>query len=520
MRALLVCALAMCVLGAGVSGCKPKQSKAERQALQMEALRQDVEAQFAEILALQSMGQMDDAMALLEKCFADKKYAIYRTRFFTQKIDLLLVQDKCEEAGKLILTTWAKDAQLAQSVFGRVRAYYQDKRDNEAMLAWCKQLLGMGETFPKHLRSQVLEWQLSAATTLDDIAAITDAVGQMVAELSPDKAMPLLQQAINSMIGAAKFDQVSAVIGCLASHQEYRDVVVTTNLKSLVAQKDWEKVSGAFEACAAQLKDDVLSTLLRQTFATLQKSGQIALLEKTCHGIFMAAPTKKVSASYAARIWVDIGMMANKNVLQERLVALLDAKIQAEQVAMLFERYFYEFVEDHAAIKNLCVLGERIMSECSDQETKDSLKVKVLDGAFIREDYDLVLQMLERGIPDKPKEWHDMSIPKVKAHRALAQNKTQEAIEYFREFTKVMAASGPEEEHDPTTGVAYSKEWILARNAHRIATLYDTLSDAANAAKAREEAKAHFAAARVKAEKDTDTLKVLVQEMQEMGFSQ
>jgi len=516
--------LAVCVLVGGGSGCRSKQRKSDRQALQAQALCQEVEARFAEILDLQTQGQMDTALALLDKCLANKKYKAHRSGFFSRKVDLLIAQDKGSETGALVLKTWQKEPQLAQSVFGRVHAYHLGKRDHAAALAWCGELLalGKGKMLPQGLRPQALEWQLAAAAAVGDPAAIGSGVGEIIRDLRPEKAVPLLQKTVNAMISAGQFEQAAAVLASLGASQEgaareYRDFAATANLKSLLAQKDWQGVQGAVETCAAQLNDDVLAALLRQTFQTLQKSQQIQLLEKICHSVFQTAASKTTSAGYAARIWVDIGMLTDKRVLRERLVALLDAKVSADQVASLFERYFYEFVEDHEAIKSLCAVGQRIAEACQEEDAKNAMKLKLLDGAFIVEDYDLVLTMLERGVPDKPKEWHAMSIPKVKAHRALVHKKTEEAIGYFREFMKAMNEVGPDEEHDPTTGVAYSKEWILGRNALRIAELYDSLSDAANAAKARAEAKAFFDTALEKAGKDDNTLKLLKEELKEMG---
>ena len=525
MRALAVCVLSVCVLVAGMSGCKPKQSKAERLALQAEALRQEVESLFVKAGELQTSGQMDAAVGLLDKGFANAKYKMYRMRFFSQKIDLLLAQDKGEEAGGLILKTWEKEPQLAQGMFGRMRAYYQDKQDNPAIRAWCKRLLDMGKggTLPKGLRPQVLEWLLAAAMALDDIAAITDTADRLIAGLEPHVAAPHLQQAITSMISDKKFSQASELITHLAAHagagaQEYKDLAATANLKNLIAQNDWPKVPEAFEACAAQLKDEALLALFRQTFPALQKNQHVALIEAICQRTFLTAPSKKASANYAARLWVDIGVMADKRALAERLVALLDANVQAEEVGMLLERHFYQLVEDLDAIKNLCVICERIMGACTDQETIQSLKVKQMDGAFITENYDLALELLESGISDKPKAWHDMSIPKVKAHRALAQNKPLDAIGYFREFMTVLSASETKEEHDPTTGVVYSREWILGWNAHRIAGIYASIPDTENAAKAHEEAKAFFDQALKKAKDDADTLKVLKEELKAIGL--
>ena len=516
--------LSVCAFG--ISGCKDKQKASEQQTLQAEAVRLEVENQVAEILDLQEKGHTEDAMALLDTCLADKKYNAHWPRFFAQKVDLLLTQDKCEDARVLVLKTLAKQPQLAQSACTRISLYYQNRRDHAAMLDWCKELLlmGKGKTLSQDLRQQILEWQLSATAALGDPVAIGNIVTQILTELRPEQATPLLQQVINTLLASGRIEQISAMLACLESNKkgtakEYKDLIAATNLRSLLVQKDWLNVPDAVEACAKQLNDESLLALLRQAFATLQKNQQTALLEEVGQSVFLTVPSKGKSAGYVARIWMEIGMLADKRVFPERLIALLEAKVPAEQIANLFEYYFYEFVEDHETIKSLCVIGERIVEACTEKDTQNALKIRLLDGAFIVEDYDLALTMLERGIPDKPKEWHNITIPKVKAHRALIQDKKEDAIGYFREFMRVMTELGQDEEHDPSTGVAYSKEWLLGRNAHRIATLYDSLSDTTNAAKAREEAKALFDRALEKASKDASTLKILKEELAEMGIA-
>jgi hypothetical protein len=123
-----------------------------------------------------------------------------------------------------------------------------------------------------------------------------------------------------------------------------------------------------------------------------------------------------------------------KKLLPERLDALLNAKVSPIQVGSLFDRYFYEMVDDLDIIRRLCTIGERILSVCKDKDTVSNVTVKVLDGAFIVDNFDLAIHMLEEGIPGKDKAWHDMSLPKVKAHRAMAQHKPREAVKYFRQF--------------------------------------------------------------------------------------
>jgi len=79
-------------------------------------------------------------------------------------------------------------------------------------------------------------------------------------------------------------------------------------------------------------------------------------------------------------------------------------------------------------------------------------------------------------------------------------------------------ASKQEEEFDPTTGIAYSREWILGRNAHRIAGILDSIPDKEEADKARAEAKDYFKEALKKAAKDPEALKLLKEETKDMGL--
>ena len=78
--------------------------------------------------------------------------------------------------------------------------------------------------------------------------------------------------------------------------------------------------------------------------------------------------------------------------------------------------------------------------------------------------------------------------------------------------------SKQEEEYDPTSGIAYSKEWILGRNANRIANILDSIPDKAEADKAREEAKNYFRTAIKKAAADAEATKLIKEETKDMGL--
>ena len=502
-----------------LTGCKPS---AERRAAQEEIVNREVESLSARIQGLQAEGKLAEAINLTDKQLKTARYAAHKETFFAQKIDLLLAQGNDAAAGDLILAAWSSEPPLARSAYGRLYNHYQQQNNAGAIQSWCKRLLGLGTVLPPDVRTQALNWQLSAALAVKDPAAARASVDDLMAALKPEEAAPLLQNALGGLIDAGQHELASALTSHIAGKKSdaplYRELAATLALRCILASKDWDKFTPAFQDCVTQLRDDPLLTLLRTVFTAFQKDSRKELLEQSSKLVIFNALDKTNSVNFASRIWVESGVATDKKMLPERLDSLLQAKVSPIQVGNLFDRYFYEMVDNLDTIRALCTLGERILSVCSDETTVNNLKVKILDGAFIVENYDLAVHMLEQGIPGKDKAWHEMSLPKVKAHRAMAQKNPREAVKYFRDFMNAWIDSKQEEEYDPTSGIAYSREWILGRNANRIAGILDTIPDKAEADKARAEARAFFTAALEKAKNDAEALKLLKQETKGMDL--
>lgn len=501
-----------------LTGCKPSPEKiAVREAL----LNREVEKHLASIQKLIMEGNVDEAAAQTKADFDNPKYVTHRSRFFSQLIDLMLMQEQDAEASAEILSAWGREPELAKAVFGRMHNHYSQRNQHAALLRWCKSLLAIKTVLPNEMRTQVLGWQLNAALATADEKEAQSACDAILSLLKPEEAAPMFQSALGSQVDAGNHAFVRSLVSYLEGKKTesplYRNLFVTLTMRCVIATKDWDNVVSVFSACATQLPDDQLLKISRSLFSVLQKSNP-ALLDPCTKQVIFNALEKTNSVNYAARVWVESGVSANKKVLVERLDALLNAKVSPIQVGNLFDRYFYEMVDDLDMIKSLCVLGNRILASSSDENTVNNVKVKVLDGAFITDNFDLAVEMLEQGIPGKDKAWHDMSLPKVKAHRAMAQNQPREAVKFFRQFMDAWIASEQEEEYDPTSGIAYSREWILGRNAKRIAGILDAIPDKAEADKARAEAKDYFKGALRKAENDPEALKLLKEEVKDIGL--
>ncbi len=510
---LLLAALCMVV------GCGPSPEKI---AVLMDSLTREIDIHLEKVQELYANGEEELAMAFLERGLNNKKYRWYRYRFFECKVDLMLMREEVDQVKALVLDAWKQDPELAKPVFGRVCNYYRQRQDHAALRKWADSLMALGQTLPEEMQSQVLNWRLDATVALQDEQGSKECIDKILAQLKIEVATPMFERALGSQVEGRHYDFALKLIRHLESkniaYDPCRNMLVTLSMHCALADRSFETVEPAFTACVAQLEDDQLIRIMQKVFETLQRHNKTALLEKCARQVIFNAIGKNNSVNHAARIWLETGVAANRKVLPERLDALLNAKVSPVQVGNLFDNYFYAMIDDLDLIRSLCAVGERILAVCSDESTINSVKVKVLDGAFIVDDFDRAIQMLEAGIPGKDKSWHDMSIPKVKAHRAMAQNKPREAVQYFREFMNAWLASDQDEEYDPTSGIAYSRDWILGRNANRIADILETIPDMKMAQEAREEAKNYFRTAFKKAAGDPEALKLLEEETKSLGL--
>ena len=89
-----------------------------------------------------------------------------------------------------------------------------------------------------------------------------------------------------------------------------------------------------------------------------------------------------------------------------------------------------------------------------------------------------------------------------------------------REFIDFMLSDEQKdfEDCDPTTGIFYSREWVVARNYMRCFNMATEMKDAAKAAEFKELAKKNFATALQKAKDDQKSLPVLKEEAKSVGL--
>ena len=141
-----------------------------------------------------------------------------------------------------------------------------------------------------------------------------------------------------------------------------------------------------------------------------------------------------------------------------------------------------------------------------------------MDGAVVLDDYELALQMLEDGFRSDEAEWHAMAVNKIKAHIALKEGRVEDAIARFRDFVKNVE-SWESATTDPTTGIKYTREMTLGRNARRIGELYASIDKQAEAMAAFAEARGYLEEALAQVKPDSREHALIAAELESIPES-
>lgn len=170
-------------------------------------------------------------------------------------------------------------------------------------------------------------------------------------------------------------------------------------------------------------------------------------------------------------------------------------------------------------LKGLLDFTATLLPKLSD-DAKQTMLDRRLDAFFLVGDYDSAIDLLEKGLPSHSPGWCRGTAAKLRYHQALKAGKKEEAVKQLLVFIEFMQSDEQKEfeDCDPTTGIVYSREWVIAKNFMRCAEIARELKDSANEAKYITEAKKLYATALEKAKDDSKALAELKKDMQAAGL--
>ena len=199
-----------------------------------------------------------------------------------------------------------------------------------------------------------------------------------------------------------------------------------------------------------------------------------------------------------------------------------------DYIGQLTEDQFIRFAGDGGAkpadaarLKELLAFSDRLLKRnVLSEPAANALRERRLDGFFLSGDFDGAIAYLEgEGVPKRSPGWCRGTAAKLRAHKAMAAGDKKEAVKQLLAFGAFMLSDEQKdfEDCDPTTGIVYSRDWVVARNYMRCAKMTRELGDAAQADAYLAEAKRFFATAHEKAKDDQKSLDTLRAEMKEAG---
>lgn len=535
-------ALVACLLlpGLFLTGCRKKENpETPAAAKDLEAEREkiaaEVDAIFQKVAEAAQEKKYAEALKLVDGNEKNPRYGEFRDRFFSTRIALLLASGETGKAGDAALAYWTVDAESARGGFRQIYGFLQGNKDQAGVVAWAKRLSDPAAKMPADVLVEAAGWRLDIAVDTSDAAEANAIVNELFDRITDEQRLALIERYLNQCLSAEHFDLFQTSLETFDAdprfqNDAYKMCFAKLRLRSALEQKKWDAMPQAMEACRLILPDGELHPLLTKTFQQLRKLGQLALVETLAGSLYKAETEKTASLNYAARVWLGACMPDRRDEIPARLVELGKGKISPIELGFLFERYFYELHDRPEGLSKMCDIGEDLLRRTDDTNTLSAISLKLLDGAFILDRLSKAVEMLEKGIPGKDAVWHAMTIPKVKGHAALQtaskctdpeekKKCTLAAIESFKQFMEVLKAQEEQDdEFDPTTGIAYSREWILGRNADRIAKLYEEVGDKAGGDAMRGTAKGFYETALKKAEGEPAALELLRKEVAPYGL--
>lgn len=198
-----------------------------------------------------------------------------------------------------------------------------------------------------------------------------------------------------------------------------------------------------------------------------------------------------------------------------------ETRVPTDYIAQLVADTFIRFAGtgdeasiDKENIKKLIAFSNEFMKECS-ATAANSILERCLDGYFLIKDYPNAIKILDGGLANRSKAWCAGTAAKLRFHIAEEAKNWADAEKSLLEFNKFMMSDEQKnfEDCDPTTGIIYSREWVVAKNLLRCADCATKQNAADRAKKYKAEAKDLFKTALEKAKDDKKSLEALQKEV-------
>lgn len=382
----------------------------------------------------------------------------------------------------------------------------------------------MGKKAYKPYLSSIYQTTLNIQLQANKYDGFITSMSKAINVLPENQAYELCEQLFFQVLETRSAEEVKLLIDTIQKAPAGAVTIIARTevyrLHLLAKNNEWEQVEQNLKTLAPKLDDAQFSILLNRITERATANGHPDVTEKLCEHVINACKDMPRSINTAANRWIEISVNAGDiGKAQQKISALLEKTVSLDIIYSQFSRHFHKLISttDKNIINNLSDIGRKIIQMDTQNAFKENLKTCMLDLAFLSDDFDAAIAIIESGIPSRDETWHKLAISKLKAHKFLKENNRPDAIKYFREFMAVLKEINSPET-DPTTGIMHTVNMTLGLNTKRIGDIMKEMNDLDGAKKAYEEALSYYQSALAETQnqpKSQDFIKKKLEELSE-----
>jgi tetratricopeptide (TPR) repeat protein len=520
----LVCWVGL-VLGCGKRDAPPAVATVPQPPSPEDVAEQHLASLRSELIALKTNKQDAAVLVRLRSEVTNSVLSPLKGVVFSWWMQEMALQGMTNEARSAYLDVVGRDDERARGGFGVVERLYLRSESWSELLAWERALLN--KDLPDDLVPQA--WMLvmraqDGLGRLGDVVAEVPAVVKAMPEADAERVVgSAFRMALDGGQYALAGKILDAVVTAGADKGGLKRFVRVSRVDLMLASGRLAEAEAGLWIEAAELSDGELAPRASRLMAAWRAADQENAATAFATRALEQWGERPLSRGEVGAAWVRAAVKdKNPDAFIARLDACVKANVGADALVPPFQDGFYAVLSSGTeAQKRQCLeMASRLQALPAGQESDVAqLKLMRVDGAFLMNDFQTAQDIVMSGIPGHDAEWQSVLTNKIAAHRALAENRPEDAIRCFRaHMEKVKAWESPE--LNPENGLAMHKEAVLGFNEKRIGDVYAGMGRTDDAAACYARARAYYEEALKTVARDSKEYASYEQEMKEVPAAQ
>jgi len=496
------------------TGCSRKPAPEPVKTVDVEAKLQKV---MTELDRLMMETNLTPAIVLIENTWKDPEFAAQRGWLFSILLDLNMRSERLKEAEDLYLKSIG-DVELARAGFEVLGNYYQAQTNRAMALEWTQKLLQV--RLPVDLQERAFVWRSGIIREKRGIEGLLPLVAEAMTRFDAPATARIVGEMLGALLAKERYADARTILAELEKKTPLPEVlqylVAKSSTRISAREERWPDLETDVGKAISLLPDTDLDALLAEVITQARRKNAMDVADRLARLVIDSKEQKPSARRQAAHQWLEVPR--DKNLPAEvaaRMDAMMSVGLAPSALLGLFDRHFYWVMQfgKPADLSAMIATADKLLPLMKEGPDRTSVRAMIVDGTFVTQDYERSVKLLEEGIPERSAEWHAMALNKVRAHIALKAGRNEEAIQRFRDFMKTVE-KWEKPEQDPSTGILYTREMTLGRNAKRIAEILESMGEKEKAAAAVKEARAYFETALKDPQIDTQEKDIINKELE------